>query len=188
MAAFDYDLASLIALAQRGDDAALEALCERYRDAVFRYFYARSADAVLAEQLTGVLWDRVGELLPTFRWDDAAGEVAFAAWLYAIARAIIRDDHHQTILHHLPLIVSRWLHRGTTHPQVVARADPDLYAVLAKLEASSCEVILLRLIEQRSCAEIARLMDISEETAHALQYEALQALARGLAAGTGEHA
>ena len=80
------DIDNLVARAQRGDTAALEAICARTRPVLVRHarrLLGRSADAEDAVQDVLVLaCARIG----TYRWEGS-----FAGWLYALAtRSILR--------------------------------------------------------------------------------------------------
>ena len=80
------DLDRLVARAQRGDAAALEAVCVRARPMLVRYarrLLTRSADVEDAvQEVLMLLCARIG----TYRWEGS-----FAGWLYAIAtRSILR--------------------------------------------------------------------------------------------------
>jgi RNA polymerase sigma-70 factor, ECF subfamily len=67
-AALDPDLAQAVARAQAGDAAAFDTIYERFADPLFRFVYVRCGDAALAEELTGDLWVRVVEKLPSFQF------------------------------------------------------------------------------------------------------------------------
>src|SRR5918997_2233814 len=80
------DLDRLVARAQRGDAAALEAVCARSRPLLVRHarrLLPRSADAEDAvQEVLIVVCARIG----TYRWEGS-----FAGWLYAIAtRSMLR--------------------------------------------------------------------------------------------------
>src|SRR5919107_1278480 len=81
-----HDIDRLVARAQRGDAAALEAVCARARPMLVRHarrLLGRSADVEDAVQDVLILaCARIG----TYRWEGS-----FAGWLYAIAtRSILR--------------------------------------------------------------------------------------------------
>ena len=80
------DIDRLVARAQRGDSAALEALCARARPMLVRHarrLLGRSADVEDAVQEVLML---VCARLSTYRWEGS-----FAGWLYAVAtRSILR--------------------------------------------------------------------------------------------------
>jgi RNA polymerase sigma factor (sigma-70 family) len=83
---FPPDIDRLVARAQRGDAAALEAVCARARPLLFRHarrLLGRSADVEDAVQDVLVLaCERIG----SYRWEGS-----FAGWLYAIAtRSMLR--------------------------------------------------------------------------------------------------
>jgi RNA polymerase sigma factor (sigma-70 family) len=80
------DIDRLVARAQRGDDAALEAVCARARPLLVRHarrLLGRSADVEDAvQEVLIVACARIG----TYRWQGS-----FAGWLYAVAtRSILR--------------------------------------------------------------------------------------------------
>ena len=80
------ELDSIVARAQRGDAAALEALCARARPLLVRHarrLLRRSADVEDAvQEVLMLVCARIG----TYRWEGS-----FAGWLYAIAtRSILR--------------------------------------------------------------------------------------------------
>src|SRR5918992_1009470 len=91
------DIDRLVARAQRGDAAALEAVCARARPMLVRHarrLLGRSADVEDAVQEVLVLaCARIG----TYRWEGS-----FAGWLYALAtRSILRRataTPHETAL------------------------------------------------------------------------------------------
>jgi RNA polymerase sigma factor (sigma-70 family) len=86
MSAMPTDLDRLVARAQRGDPAALEALCVRMRPMLVRHarrLIGRSADVEDAVQDVLIL---ACARLRTYRWEGS-----FAGWLYAIAtRSMLR--------------------------------------------------------------------------------------------------
>jgi DNA-directed RNA polymerase specialized sigma24 family protein len=62
------ELGTIIALAQRNDQAAYEQLYSRFVDQLYRYLYVRCNDAELAEEVLGELWLRVVQHLPIFEF------------------------------------------------------------------------------------------------------------------------
>ena len=92
---FGFELASIVVRAQEGDQAAFDMIYEQFADALFRYLYARCGSAALAEELTGDVWVRVVERLPTFRFAGDNSEAVFAAWLYTIARNLLIDYYRR---------------------------------------------------------------------------------------------
>ncbi len=95
------ELASIVVRAQEGDQAAFDMIYEQFADALFRYLYARCGSAALAEELTGDVWVRVVERLPTFRFAGDNSEAVFAAWLYTIARNLLIDYYRRKRILHI---------------------------------------------------------------------------------------
>jgi RNA polymerase sigma-70 factor, ECF subfamily len=181
VSALSLNLANIVMQAQAGDHNAFDAIYDRFADPLFRYLYARCGDAALTEELTGDLWVRVVEHLPTFRFPRGDQEAAFAAWLYRIARNLIIDHYRRKGNVHMPL--SETLSApDLPHDEHVIAADErqELRAALEQLTAEQREVLMLRFIEECSHAEVARLTNRSEGAVKVMQHRALGALARVL--------
>ncbi len=175
------DLAITVARAQGGDQAAFDAIYDRFADPLFRYVYARCGDARLAEELTGDLWVRVVERLPSFRFPSSGPEAALAAWLYRIARNLLIDASRRRSNGNLPLTDAIRTHHAPLDERIIAReAKQELRAAMGKLAAEHREVLLLRFVEERSNAEVALLTGRSEGAVKVMQHRALGALASAL--------
>jgi len=176
-----FDLANTVARAQEGDQVAFDAIYDRFADALFRYLYMRCTDAMLAEELTSDLWVRVVERLPAFRFPGGDPEAAFAGWLYRIARNLVIDNYRRKRNTNVPLTETLSARDAPPDERVIAGDDRRaLHAAIGKLTAEQREVLLLRFIEERSNAEIARLTGRSENAVKVMQHRALDTLARML--------
>ena len=174
-----FDLASTVVRAQEGDQSAFDMIYDRFADALFRYIYARCGNAALAEELTGDMWVRVVERLPAFRFAGSDPEAVFAGWLYTIARNLVIDSYRRQRMMHVPLTEA--LSSRDMSPDESVIADDDrraLRAAIEQLTADQREVVLLRFIEERSNADVARLTGRSENAVKVMQHRALAALAR----------
>ena len=110
--------------------------------------------------------DRVRATRPApFEWRS----VPFAAWLYRIAANAIRD-HHELALRALNVPVD-------AEPEAQAHDNADrraaVYRAIRQLPADHRRVIEMRFAEDRSIAEIARLLARSEGAVKQLQFRAL---------------
>jgi RNA polymerase sigma-70 factor (ECF subfamily) len=176
---FGFDLASIVVQAQEGDQAAFDVIYEKFADALFRYIYMRCGNAALAEELTGDVWVRVVERLPTFRFVGSDTEAVFAGWLYTIARNLLIDSYRRKRFLHVPL--AETLSSRDMMPDELVIADDDRRALrlaIEQLTADQREVVLLRFINECSNAEVARLTGRSENAVKVMQHRALTALAR----------
>ena len=187
VSSFGFDLASTVARAQAGDQAAFDAIYDRFADALFRYLYARCGDSGLAEELTGDVWVRVVERLPAFRFPEGDSEAAFAGWLYRIARNLMIDSYRRRHTTSVPLSERLSSHDQPPDERVIAGDDRRaLRAAIERLTAEQREVLLLRFVEERSNAEVALLTGRSENAVKVMQHRALGALARLLGGRRGQ--
>lgn len=181
VSAFSIDLANIVAQAQAGDHNAFDAIYNRFADPLFRYLYARCGDAGLAEELTGDLWVRVVEHLPAFRFPRGDPDAAFAAWMYRIARNLVIDYYRRKGGAHEPLAETLSAPDDPPDAQLIAADErQDLRAAMERLTAEQREVLMLRFVEERSNAEVARLTNRTEGAVKVMQHRALGALARVL--------
>jgi RNA polymerase sigma-70 factor (ECF subfamily) len=149
----------LLAAAQRGDAAALEALLAAHREVVFRYGlrYCRTTeDAEDAVQET--LWAAARSIRKFRR------AAAVTTWLFAIVRnachrSVRRRRGEQDIADVLPTLADP---RGLVEDQVAAQqVEAILAAAISKLDADHREVILLRDVEGLTAPEAAVRLSIS---------------------------
>jgi RNA polymerase sigma-70 factor, ECF subfamily len=174
-----FDLASTVVRAQEGDQAAFDMIYDRFADALFRYIYVRCGNAALAEELTGDMWVRVVERLPAFRFAGSDPEAVFASWLYTIARNLVIDSYRRKRNLQVPLTEALSSRDMPPDESVIAADDRRaLHAAIEQLTADQREVVLLRFVEERSNAEVARLTGRSENAVKVMQHRALAALAR----------
>jgi RNA polymerase sigma-70 factor (ECF subfamily) len=173
------NLAMLVARAQAGEQTAFDAIYARFADPLFHYLYARCGDVGLAEELTGDLWVRVVEKLPTFRFAHQATEASFAAWLYQIARHLLIDTYRKRGAGQVPLLENVPIRDAPLEERAIkAEEQQELRTAVEKLTPEQREVVLLRFVEGRSHAEVAQLTGRSEGAVKVMQHRALGALAR----------
>lgn len=184
MTEHDDVLDDLVRRARAGDHTAFSAIYERFADRLYRFVLFRSGDAAEAEDIVQGVFIKVIEALPRYEMRG----VPFATWLFRVARnATI--DHLRTRRPVEPLDTElEWVapDRG---PEDLALAGVELDAVAAALQRLTSEqrdVIAYRFFAGLSAAEIGVLMGKREGTIRALQFRALGALRRLLAAETAE--
>jgi RNA polymerase sigma-70 factor (ECF subfamily) len=169
----------LIERARALEADALNELYRRYANAVFRYIFYRINDAAAAEDLTGDVFVKAIEGLPSYQETGRP----FESWLYSIARARVIDYYRR-----------QQVRRSAPLNEALAadeRADPDALAVqrdeirrvqaaLGQITEEQQQVVLLRFINGRSLLEVAEILGRSEGAIKALQHRALAALRRVL--------
>jgi RNA polymerase sigma-70 factor (ECF subfamily) len=165
--------------AQRGDAEAFAALYRANVQAIFRYIAHRVNNVQLAEDLTGDVFTRALEGLPTYTDQGKP----FVAWLYRIAHARVVDHYRRTERRPVetdveaePLPVMPDMDEGLLRRQA-ARA---LRAAIAELTGDQQQVVVLRFIEGYPIETVAQMMGKNANAIKALQHRALRSLASRL--------
>jgi RNA polymerase sigma-70 factor (ECF subfamily) len=174
----DEDDGRLVQQAKEGNAAAFAEIYTRHHDAIYTYVYYRVNDASLAEDLAGEMFVRMVERIDAFTYRGRP----ILAWLYTIARNLIVDHQRkQSKADHLPL--DQGLVAGGASPLEKASQNLDrdcLQKSMKHLAQEQQRVILHRLIEGRSNAQVAILLDKTEGAIKSLQHRALAALRRAV--------
>lgn len=150
----------LIRDAQAGNRHAFASLYDAYLDRVYRYVYFRTHHKETAEDLTATVFVKALEKLSSFDGEKAG----FATWLYAIARNTLTDHYRRQKPDVDVEDVWDTLASGEDIP-----GDTDTRARLAKVQelmkdlpAAQREIVLLRVWDELSYAEIAEVTGKSE--------------------------
>lgn len=150
----------LIRDAQAGNRYAFASLYDAYLDRVYRYIYFRTHHKETAEDLAASVFVKALEKLPSFD----PGKAGFTTWLYAIARNALTDHYRRQKPDVDVEDVWDTLASGEDIP-----ADTDVRARLAKVQelmkdlpAAQREIVLLRVWDELSYAEIAEVTGKSE--------------------------
>ena len=136
---------------------------------IYRFFYWRTRDSELSEDLTSSVFEKAWRSRGSFR----SGSVR--AWLYRIAGNLLID--HWRAKKSVPLVdedsvlseaedVSETLDR-----QMMARR---LHQALDRLPAEMRSVVRLRFIEGLSAKQTARITGFSESNVRVIQFRALK--------------
>lgn len=172
------DDALLIKRAKEGEPAAFAEIYTRHHDAVYAYVYFRVNDARLAEDLAGEVFVRMVEKIDGFTYRGRP----ILAWLYTIARNLLVDHQRQRAkANHQPL--DERLVAGEAGPEEITTQNLTrdcLARCLRHLTEDQQLVILHKLLEGRSNAEVADLLGKTEGAIKSLQHRALASLRRAV--------
>lgn len=166
------------------DQTAFGQLYERYAPKIYNYLYYRTGNAHDAEDLTAKVFQRA---LGHVQHYTARG-LPFSAWLYRIAHNLVANWHRdesrrQTLpLHLVP--PGEWQGLQADAPEKLLEAQQEqeqLYRALRRLPAERQQLLILKLVEQLSNAEIGAIMSRSEGAVKSLYHRTLLALRDELA-------
>jgi RNA polymerase sigma-70 factor (ECF subfamily) len=169
------------------DHGALSMLYTRYLPVVYRAVLGRVSDVHLAEDLTSETFFAMVESIERLRATD---EMGFAAWLLGIGRNKVAEHYRRQAAR--PSIrgeLESWEEPATEAEegdpaQVVAARErwSEVAEALKQLTEEQRTVVLYRCVLGYSAVDVARLMDREPGAIRQLQFRALAALARYLAA------
>jgi len=164
-------------LLARVDHEKFDYFYRKYYDRILRFFYQRTLDLEVAEDLTGETFERALDRLWTFRWQG----VTFGGWLFRIALNLLRKHHR-----------SRALWRYTELPENVIgedvlvdeQADPLTRAIhsrqrrrllqcLQELDETMREDLLMHYLDGLTYREIAVIRNVPAGTVRARVSRAL---------------
>jgi RNA polymerase sigma-70 factor, ECF subfamily len=166
----------LIARAQRGSPEHTGLLYSRYYQAIYRYLYYRTGNSQIAEDLTGEVFLKMVQALPSYRFENTP----FQAWLFQVARNLA-IDHYRRVSGHPAVAIDENLDSddGDLENTVdLHLSSSSLAQALGQLEETQRDVVVLRFIEQMPIAEAALVLHKSEDAIKALQRRGLKALRR----------
>jgi RNA polymerase sigma-70 factor (ECF subfamily) len=170
--------AHLVQKAKQGDKGAIGELYRRNVDVIYRYIWTRVRETTVAEDLTGSVFLKALEALPTY---EPSGK-PFLAWLYRIAYARIVDHWRQQERRtEVPLLETLPAREPQPHEVLEAEADwGRAMELIAQLTDDQQDVLILRFIGDMSLTEVAETLGKTLGATKALQHRALAALARML--------
>lgn len=177
------DEAALVGQLAAFDPDAWRAVFERYFTSIFRLAYVRTRHHGAAEDIAAQTFAEAAAGISRYRYRG----VPFRAWLYRIARNLTSD--HLKAQQRQPQVTLDETHNLTTDP-----ADPETYAdflaAVDELTDDQKTVVLLRLVDGYSLAEVAGVMGKSTGAVKQLQHRALvslqQRMSEDQAGGGGE--
>ena len=179
-------LRATIASAQQGSKEGYEALLKAYGPRLYGYFYRATSSHHDAEDLLGEIMLRLVRRLKSY--DDRG---RFEPWLFRIAANMVRDRIRRLKTRPPAASLSAEDEDGSALAYRVAgpaapvdagliaeELSEHLQQTLAKLDAATREMILLRHFGQMSFKEIAELFDCPLGTVLARVHRGVQAMRR----------
>ena len=172
------DEAQLVRRAKQGDQAAFAEIYTRHHDAVYAYLYYRVNDVQVAEDLTGEVFLRLVAKMDRYTYRGRP----ILAWMYTIARNLLIDHQRKQAQAGMLALEDRWVTSDPSPPEVAERGltRDCLIRSLRHLTEDQQHVILHRLIEGRSNAEVASLLGKTEGAVKSLQHRAVASLRRAV--------
>jgi RNA polymerase sigma-70 factor (ECF subfamily) len=161
-----YDDERLVTAA-RQNRAAFAQLYDRYLPQVYRYLFSRVGNSQDAEDLTAQVF-----LTALERFSKFQGQGTFAAWLFTIARNKSIDFFRSRRIH--AILDENDLNLGENDNAAYAYEETEeVLSVIRLLPEDDREVLYLRFAAQMTFADIARVLNRSEEAVKKHTYRLL---------------
>lgn len=174
----------VVARAVAGDTTAIADLYREHRAVVFRFIYRRTANPVLAEDLTADVFVRVMKRINTFTWQG----VNISAWILTIARNLVADYYGSgryqrealvDIQHDDPLIPASTDIEAFPAESVAAHLDAlPVLRLINDLAPDQRDTIIYRYLREFTLKETAAAMGKNESSIKALQFRAIRNMQR----------
>lgn len=176
----------LVARAQAGNVEAFGEIYDRYMPTVHRFVWYRTNDRHLTEDLTAETFVRAFKRIKSFTWQGRD----FGAWLSTIARHLVAD-YFKSSRYRLETTVADVLDvdqadtsaEGPEDAAVNTLTNETLMAAVRQLNPDQRACINLRFIQGLSVTETAEAMGKNPGAIKALQYRAVNQLAKLLPEG-----
>ena len=159
---------NLIQRAKKGDALAFARLHDMYYPTIYRFFYYRINDLQEIEELSSELFIRVTEELGFYK----PSGIPFKSWVYTLARDLLMEHSHEKEEMGHPI---EPLESYTIDP---SNSAAFLKQTLIHMDADDRELIIARLIEERSTYMVAREINKSIRNTRLRQRLALLRLIR----------
>ena len=152
-------------------DAQLEVIFRRHFAELYRYIYRQVRNAVIAEDLTSIVF------LKALRWlqEDRSPE-SVKGWLYATARSLIADYWHEHAqMHLLPLEeVEEMPMPSEEDDEQMGLLQARIQRLLDGLSSRERDILTLRFFQGYSAAEIGQVLGLNAKHVRVLQLRALR--------------
>src|SRR5438552_1909404 len=165
-------------LAERAktDSDAFGALYERHVKRIYNYVYYRTGRAAEAEDLTERVFFQALENIPRYQHRGAP----FSAWLFRIAHNLVANWHRDSGRHPAgPIEEAERREDGRADPPADAlRAEEsrELRTQVGRLAVDRQQLLVMKFVEERSNADIARELGRTEGAVKALLHRTLVSL------------
>lgn len=172
--------AQLIEAVRNGDMTSFGPIYDHYIEPLYRFLYFKTHHAETAEDLTSDVFAKALEHID--RFDNTPGN--FRAWLYQIARNTV-IDHYRRERRTTP-IDDAWdlpVENRTFENTDIALHMNRLRSALEGLSADQRDVLVLRIWQQMSHAEIAAILGKTEANCKKLYSRAIAELKASLPEG-----
>ncbi|MCK5566143.1 MAG: RNA polymerase sigma factor [Planctomycetes bacterium] len=148
-------LNEIISGCKQGNNEAFSKLIDLYSDRCYGYFYRLTGDANIANDLLSDLFLRLVERISSFKGSS------FNNWIFTVASNIFRDYLRQKYRRQ-KLINGKIeeLQHKTTARQPDNKLADKLQENIARLDADSAELIMLRYYGQLSFKELAEVRKV----------------------------
>lgn len=158
-----------------GDFQPLGILFDRHRTAIYNFFIRMTWDRLLSEDLTQLTFERILRYRHSFQV-----ERSFKAWMYQIARNVCTRQLERAERFQEDQIVN-WetlaMHSASVEAEIEQQETLDnLEWALSKLNQEYREVLLLTRYAQLKYAEVAELLNCTENAVKVKVYRATQQL------------
>ena len=166
----DADIEAAIDAARRGDRDGFTVLYRAYHHRLLRYL--RAAEPRLADDLAGEIWVAVATRVAAFDGD----RVAFAAWLFTIARNRIADARRRGARRRTdPVADVPDVRVARIEDEAIDRLDAQeaIGVVVAVLSPVQADVVLLRTLGDLSNSAIAGILGHDESWVRVTYHRAL---------------
>lgn len=139
---------------RKGDADAFEELVRRFETPLYRYFFASHGDPQLAGEQSVDCFSALVESLPKMR----GGPDQLTPFVFAVARNVLRQQWRRQSREFAPLSSAAEAVDDSPTPEAAIAAVEEqaaLIEAIRSLDQTTCDVFLLRFVEQLSMAEVA---------------------------------
>ena len=154
-----------------GDDVGMAELIDLYKDGLILYLTGLTHDVGMAEELTEDTFFKLMVKKPRYR-----DKGSFKAWLYAIARNVVRDEWRRR--EHLAELPEEQEGEVQSLEQSYLQEEDRIavHHAMARLHPEYGQVLWLKEFEDFDNAQIARIMGKSRRQVEMLLYRAKASL------------
>lgn len=163
----------------REDADSFAPLYQRYSTHIYRWMYRETGDPDVAADLTAQVFVQALQSLHRYRPQDSA---SFRAWLFTIARNLLRDSWRRYRPVKMPQIDLADQSPGPEEIVVHRREFDELLAAMSDLSDRQREIVELRM-SGLTMREIAEIQGTSEEAVKTAQTRAFRTLRARMSEG-----
>jgi RNA polymerase sigma-70 factor (ECF subfamily) len=151
------------------DKAAI--LFERYKSRLFNFFLKFCGDEAQSQDMTQNTFYRLLKYRQSFNEENP-----FKAWIYQIARNILKDSYKENQTKMIDLKSARMKHDTESEPMVRSEREQLLHNALKKLPDDQREILILSRFEELKYEEIGQILGISVANVKVKAHRAIQKL------------